>query len=79
MNVTGRRPGVTLECALQARPRPCVATRGQPRVFNEFGQLLERELADVAGPQQHRRVAVEVACGEQRRGLICDQGMFVGF
>ena len=51
---------------------------GQPRVLHHLGQLLQRELADPAGPQQHGGVAVEVRRGEERRGVVLDQGELVG-
>jgi len=52
---------------------------GQPCVLNEFCQLLAGDLADAACPQQHRKVAVEVRGGEERRRRVLDQRLFVGF
>src|SRR6516164_874662 len=51
----------------------------KPCVLNYFGQFSQGELADPAGPHQHRRVAVEARCGEERRRLVLHQGLFVGF
>lgn len=43
-------------------PRRCPAVRrlAEPGVLHDFSQLLSRELADPAGPQQYRAVAVEM-------------------
>jgi len=46
--------------------RPARRGAGQPRVLHHLGQLGTAELADPAGPQQHRRVPVEMARGEER-------------
>ena len=50
---------------------------GQPGVLDHLGQLVAGQLADPAGPQQHRRVAVEVRGGEERRRLVLHQRLLV--
>src|SRR5580658_3467367 len=44
----------------------------EPGVLDDLGQLRHGELADPARADQHRRVAVEVRGGEERRCLVLD-------
>ena len=74
--VRARLRGVGSAAPSQAARRRGEAPR-QPRVLDHLGQLGPAELAEPAGPHQHRRVAVEVGGGEERRRLVLHQRLLV--
>ena len=58
----------------QPRGGGALAGAGQPGVGDDLGELVTVDLAQPAGPQQHRGVAVEVRRGEVRRRLVEHEG-----
>jgi hypothetical protein len=66
--------------ALRGEPggSPSWRCPGEPRTLHDLRQLSKRDLRQVAGPDQHGAVPVEVRSGEERRAGILHERLLVG-